>query len=190
MYRISTSTRSTMVSHKVSAHFPRNQRSHRPRPAHPSQSPPQKGRARQVSAAPRRPRWCVLPLACIPLLTSPGHLGKFTLSLHWMNLGNQPVEILVEDVYLLVVPSPQTSVDPEEDAKRIHAAKMERLESAELLHIRGQVEAQEGKHHRFRPRIAAHMSYRKDAIPGPCPVNHRQGHQQRPDHRQKYPHSL
>ncbi|PPQ80804.1 hypothetical protein CVT25_001929 [Psilocybe cyanescens] len=70
----------------------------------------------------------------LPVDVLEGHLGKFTLSLHWMNLGNQPVEILVEDVYLLVVPSPQTSTDPDEDEARAQAAKTERLENAELLH--------------------------------------------------------
>ncbi|KAF8168100.1 vacuolar protein sorting-associated protein 13 [Crassisporium funariophilum] len=78
----------------------------------------------------------------LPVDVLEGHLGKFTLSLHWMNLGNQPVEILVEDVYLLVVPSPQTSANPEEDELRAQAAKAERLENAELLHVRGQAEAQ------------------------------------------------
>lgn len=68
-----------------------------------------------------------------------GHLGTFTLSLHWMNLGNQPVEILIEDVYLLVVPSPQVNIDPEEERQRAQAAKLERLENAELLHMRSQV---------------------------------------------------
>lgn len=74
----------------------------------------------------------------------PGHLGKFTLSLHWMNLGNQPVEILIEDVYLLVTPSPQGEEDPEDEANRAHAAKMERLENAELLHMRSQSEVTTG----------------------------------------------
>jgi len=73
-----------------------------------------------------------------------GHLGKFTLSLHWMNLGNQPVEILIEDVYLLVVPSPQTNVDPDEEERRAQSAKAERLENAELLHMRGQAEISHG----------------------------------------------
>lgn len=73
-----------------------------------------------------------------------GHLGEFTLSLHWMNLGNQPVEILIKDVYLLVVPSTQSAYDPEEEEKRVHAAKMERLENAELLHMRGQAEQSSG----------------------------------------------
>lgn len=74
----------------------------------------------------------------------PGHLGKFTLSLHWMNLGNQPVEVMIEDVYLLVVPSPQSNDDPEEEEKRAQAAKAERLENAELLHMRGQAESSSG----------------------------------------------
>lgn len=61
-----------------------------------------------------------------------------------MNLGNQPVEVLVEDVYLLVVPSPQTNVDPEDEEKRAQAAKQERLENAELLHMRGDAETSAG----------------------------------------------
>jgi vacuolar protein sorting-associated protein 13A/C len=55
-----------------------------------------------------------------------------------MNLGNQPVEILIEDVYLLVVPSSQGSIDPEEEEQRAQATKMERLSNAELLHMHGQ----------------------------------------------------
>ena len=61
-----------------------------------------------------------------------------------MNLGNQPVEILIEDVYLLVVPSPQTNANAEEDEQRAQAVKQERLESAELLHVRNQ-ESQTGE---------------------------------------------
>ncbi|KAK0233092.1 hypothetical protein IW262DRAFT_1304036 [Armillaria fumosa] len=77
----------------------------------------------------------------LPVDVLEGHLGKFTLSLHWMNLGNQPVEVLVEDVYILVVPSTQSSYDPEEEEERIQAAKAERLQNAELLHMRGQAES-------------------------------------------------
>lgn len=62
-----------------------------------------------------------------------------------MNLGNQPAEILVEDVYLLIIPSPQTSAKPEEDEARAQAAKEERLENAELLHMRGQTGGRSGE---------------------------------------------
>ncbi|KAG2023495.1 hypothetical protein CC2G_001143 [Coprinopsis cinerea AmutBmut pab1-1] len=78
----------------------------------------------------------------LPVDVLEGHLGEFTLSLHWMNLGNQPVEILIKDVYLLVVPSAQTNVSPEEEEARAQAAKVERLENAELLHMKGQAETQ------------------------------------------------
>lgn len=64
-----------------------------------------------------------------------------------MNLGNQPVEVLIEDVYLLVVPSTQSVYDPEEEEKRAQAAKLERLENAELLHMRGQAEQNPGACH-------------------------------------------
>ncbi|KAG2062702.1 hypothetical protein BDR04DRAFT_1164758 [Suillus decipiens] len=65
---------------------------------------------------------------------SPLHL----LPLSWMNPGNQLVEILIEDVYPLVVPSPQANVDPEEERQRAQAAKLERLENTELVDMRGQ----------------------------------------------------
>lgn len=61
-----------------------------------------------------------------------------------MNLGNQPVEILIKDVYLLVVPSTQSVYDPKEEEERAQAAKLERLENAELLHMRGQPEQSSG----------------------------------------------
>ncbi|KAG6900136.1 hypothetical protein C0993_002481 [Termitomyces sp. T159_Od127] len=77
----------------------------------------------------------------LPVDVLQGHLGKLSLSLHWLNLGNQPVEVLVEDVYLLVVPSSETLHDLQEDEKRAHAAKLERIENAELLHMRSQTEA-------------------------------------------------
>ena len=61
-----------------------------------------------------------------------------------MNLGNQPVEILIEDVYVLVVPSTQSEYNPEEEEQRAQAAKNERLQNAELLHMRGQAESSPG----------------------------------------------
>ncbi|KIY71623.1 vacuolar protein sorting-associated protein 13 [Cylindrobasidium torrendii FP15055 ss-10] len=76
----------------------------------------------------------------LPVDVLEGHLGKFTLSLHWLNLGNQPVEILIEDVFLLVVPSTESAFDPEDEEKRAQALKRERLQNAELLHMQGQAE--------------------------------------------------
>ncbi|TFK57082.1 DUF1162-domain-containing protein [Heliocybe sulcata] len=91
----------------------------------------------------------------LPVDVLEGHLGTFTLSLHWMNLGNQPVEVLIEDVYLLVVPSPQTNVDPKEEEDRAQAAKAERLENAELLHVRGQTDVSQGEGQQSQGLIAS-----------------------------------
>ena len=67
-----------------------------------------------------------------------GHLGKFSLSLHWFNLGNQPVEVLIEDVYLLVVPRKEDYEDLDELKRRMQSAKLERLQSAEVLHMQAE----------------------------------------------------
>lgn len=61
-----------------------------------------------------------------------------------MNLGNQPVEVLIEDVYLLVVPSSEGTYDPKEEEERKQAAKAERLENAELLHLQDKSAAPQG----------------------------------------------
>jgi len=60
-------------------------------------------------------------------------LGKFSLSLHWFNLGNQPVQVLVEDLYILVVPRKGYDQDPDELERRIQEAKLERLHNAEVF---------------------------------------------------------
>lgn len=62
-----------------------------------------------------------------------------------MNLGNQPVEVLIEDVYLLVVPSSESTYNPEEEERRAQAAKFERLENAELLHVQARTDVAQGQ---------------------------------------------
>ncbi|KAK2461917.1 hypothetical protein APHAL10511_006380 [Amanita phalloides] len=81
----------------------------------------------------------------LPVDVAEGRLGKFTLSLHWMNLGNRPVEIQIEDVFLLVIPSPLTNLDSAEEEARMQAAKLERLENAELLQTRGEAVTSSGE---------------------------------------------
>jgi len=63
-------------------------------------------------------------------------LGKFSLSLHWLNLGNQPVQVLIEDLYILVVPRKEDDQDPDELERRIQEVKLERLRNAEVLQMR------------------------------------------------------
>jgi N-terminal region of Chorein or VPS13 len=58
------------------------------------------------------------------------------LSLHWLNLGNQPVQVLIEDLYILVVPRKEDDQDPNELERRIQEVKLERLRNAEVLQMR------------------------------------------------------
>ena len=59
-----------------------------------------------------------------------------------MNLSTQPTEIVIEDIFLLAVPSTETDFDPAEEEERDQAAKASKLENAELLHIRGEAETE------------------------------------------------
>ncbi|EER23514.1 vacuolar protein sorting-associated protein, putative [Coccidioides posadasii C735 delta SOWgp] len=69
----------------------------------------------------------------LPLNVVEGHLGELTLSIPWSNLRGKPVKIEIEDVFLLAAPKEDSSYDPEEEKRREHEIKMEKLESAELL---------------------------------------------------------
>lgn len=55
------------------------------------------------------------------------------MSLHWLNLGNQPVQVLIEDLYILVVPRKEDDQDLNELERRMQEVKLERLHNAEVL---------------------------------------------------------
>ncbi|KDE03795.1 hypothetical protein MVLG_05736 [Microbotryum lychnidis-dioicae p1A1 Lamole] len=69
----------------------------------------------------------------LPVDVVEGYLGDLTLSIPWSNLSGKPVRVLVENVYLLAVPTDSAKATPEEDAARAQAAKLEKLENAELM---------------------------------------------------------
>ncbi|KAK2804138.1 hypothetical protein FQN50_006680 [Emmonsiellopsis sp. PD_5] len=69
----------------------------------------------------------------LPLNVVEGHLGELTLSIPWSNLRGKPVKVDIQDVFLLAAPKEDATYDPEEERRRQHAIKMEKLESAELL---------------------------------------------------------
>ena len=55
--------------------------------------------------------------------------------MHWLNLGNQPVQVLIEDLYILVVPRKEDDQDPDELERRTQDVKLERLQNAEVLQM-------------------------------------------------------
>lgn len=69
----------------------------------------------------------------LPVNVVEGHLGHLTMSIPWSNLKGKPVRINIEDVFLLAAPKEDAAWDEEEEAKRAHTVKMEKLENAELL---------------------------------------------------------
>ncbi|KAK4997866.1 Vacuolar protein sorting-associated protein 13 [Elasticomyces elasticus] len=69
----------------------------------------------------------------LPLNVIEGHLGQLTLSIPWSNLRGKPVRVNIEDVFLLAAPKGDDEYNVEEEEKRAHAVKMEKLDSAELL---------------------------------------------------------
>lgn len=72
----------------------------------------------------------------LPLNVIEGHISSLTLKIPWSNLRGQPVRISVEDVFLLAAPKEDQEYNADEEAKRAHAVKMEKLDSAELLRER------------------------------------------------------
>lgn len=69
----------------------------------------------------------------LPVNVVEGHLGQLTLSIPWSNLRGKPVKVNIEDVFLLAAPKVDADYNEEEEQKRTHAVKMEKLENAELL---------------------------------------------------------
>ncbi|KAK4502697.1 hypothetical protein PRZ48_006123 [Zasmidium cellare] len=69
----------------------------------------------------------------LPLNVVEGHISSLVLKIPLSNLRGQPVRINIEDVFLLAAPKEDQAYNAEEEEKRAHAVKMEKLDSAELL---------------------------------------------------------
>ncbi|GAA6061937.1 hypothetical protein JCM10212_001505 [Sporobolomyces blumeae] len=72
----------------------------------------------------------------LPIDVLEGYLGELTIKIAWHQLGSQPVRVRIDNVYILAAPRDSANSTPEEDAARAQAAKMEKLENAELLSTR------------------------------------------------------
>ncbi|KAJ1311503.1 hypothetical protein OPQ81_009990 [Rhizoctonia solani] len=75
----------------------------------------------------------------LPVDVLEGYVGTFTLTIPWQNITGRPVEVYIEDVYLLAVPAAESKFDPTEDEERKQATKQERLNAAEIVRVRGQM---------------------------------------------------
>lgn len=74
----------------------------------------------------------------LPINVVEGHLGQLTLKIPWSNLRGAPVQVEIEDVFLLAAPKEDAEWDEEEEERRKQAVKIEKLDSAEMLKDRNQ----------------------------------------------------
>ncbi|KAG8683870.1 hypothetical protein FRC09_015757, partial [Ceratobasidium sp. 395] len=74
----------------------------------------------------------------LPVDVLEGYVGTFTLTVPWQNITGKPVEVFIEDVYLLAVPAAESTFDAAENEERKQATKQERLNAAEILRMKGQ----------------------------------------------------
>lgn len=58
------------------------------------------------------------------------------MTFHWRDLGNKPVEVQIEDIYILTSSTSGKSSTSAEDEEKAYALKMERLKNAEMLKVR------------------------------------------------------
>ncbi|AGO11202.1 AaceriACL064Cp [[Ashbya] aceris (nom. inval.)] len=77
----------------------------------------------------------------LPIDVEFGFLGDLTLSVPWSNLKNEPVKIIIEDVYVVCRPGDIWDVPPEDQAERELRAKLQKLERLEAIN-QSRMEAQ------------------------------------------------
>jgi vacuolar protein sorting-associated protein 13A/C len=70
----------------------------------------------------------------LPLDIIDGHLGQLVLQIPWSNLKNQPVKILIEDVFLVAASKFNTfnDIDPDDEDRRAHILKLNKLAKYEV----------------------------------------------------------
>eukprot|EP00741_Cyanophora_paradoxa_P004884 tig00000849_g4739.t1 len=67
----------------------------------------------------------------LPITVRRGYLGKLTLKVPWSKLKSEPVEVLIQHVYVLAAPNSEW--DEAEEGKRRVAAKRDKLQTAEII---------------------------------------------------------
>lgn len=97
----------------------------------------------------------------LPINVMEGHLGELTLVIPWSNIRGAPVKVFVEDVYLLASPKEEAEYDEDEEERRKHRLKMERLDNAELLKERnkeGMSQEEQKKSQSFTESLATKIA--------------------------------
>ncbi|XP_054253456.1 intermembrane lipid transfer protein VPS13A [Indicator indicator] len=67
----------------------------------------------------------------VPFKVKAGHIGQLNLQIPWQNLYTQPVEAVLDGVYLLIVPTASIKYDAEKEAKQLLEARQRELQRIE-----------------------------------------------------------
>ncbi|XP_071436912.1 intermembrane lipid transfer protein VPS13A isoform X3 [Pithys albifrons albifrons] len=67
----------------------------------------------------------------VPFKVKAGHIGQLNLQIPWQNLYTQPVEAVLDGVYLLIVPTASIKYDPEKEARQFLEARQRELQRIE-----------------------------------------------------------
>ncbi|KAI5381828.1 hypothetical protein KIW84_UN0404, partial [Lathyrus oleraceus] len=68
----------------------------------------------------------------LPLTVKSGFVGTITLKVPWKSLGKEPVIVLIDRVFVLANPAPDTRTVKEEDREKLFQDKLQQIEEAEL----------------------------------------------------------
>uniref|UniRef100_A0A803W735 Vacuolar protein sorting 13 homolog A n=1 Tax=Ficedula albicollis TaxID=59894 RepID=A0A803W735_FICAL len=67
----------------------------------------------------------------VPFKVKAGHIGQLNLQIPWQNLYTQPVEAVLDGVYLLIVPTASIKYDAEKEARQLLEARQRELQRIE-----------------------------------------------------------
>ncbi|XP_027765687.1 vacuolar protein sorting-associated protein 13A isoform X1 [Empidonax traillii] len=67
----------------------------------------------------------------VPFKVKVGHIGQLNLQIPWQNLYTQPVEAVLDGVYLLIVPTASIKYDAEKEARQFLEARQRELQRIE-----------------------------------------------------------
>ncbi|EMP30416.1 Vacuolar protein sorting-associated protein 13A [Chelonia mydas] len=95
----------------------------------------------------------------VPFKVKAGHIGQLNLQIPWKNLYTQPVEAVLDGVYLLVVPTASIKYDAEKEDRHLLEAKqreLQRIEDAKQK-IADQDKGQEEKQDSFVEKLVTQV---------------------------------
>ncbi|KAM6183629.1 intermembrane lipid transfer protein VPS13A isoform 1-T1 [Erethizon dorsatum] len=93
----------------------------------------------------------------VPFKVKVGHIGTLNLVIPWKNLYTQPVEAVLGEIYLLIVPSSRIKYDPLKEEKQLIEAKQQELKRIEETKQKVDQEHQDEKQDTFAEKLVTQI---------------------------------